>query len=135
MFSFKQVTFELNFLFNIGNVIYFKIKKKQKSYFHIWEIRGEGETHTEASSNLVNECENQQPSNKTNSQFSSLMKIILSSQFGKRNYHSFTIRMNSHCKKSTCKCGCKRFINVQFILVEETYKLCRNKFCGLNICF
>ena len=103
-------------------------------FSYLGNKKGE-ETHTEASSNLVNECENYQPNNlkKTKQLVFLSHKKILPSQFGKRNCHSFTVRMNRHCKKSTCKRGFKRFINIQFILVEETYKLWRYKFCGLNI--
>lgn len=42
----------------------------------------------------------------------------------------FIVRTNSHCKKTTCKPGFQRFINIQSVLVEDTYKL-----CNLNISF
>lgn len=45
----------------------------------------------------------------------------------------FIVRTNSHYKKTTCKPGFKRFINIQSVLVEDTYKLCN--LCNLNISF
>lgn len=124
----------------------FKIRKKEEKKNQVklvwlWEMRREKAIPARAVA-LVNERGSRQPSalsQKNSKQASVLVKRIPPSHINSiktKQNKPFPYCQNSHCKKSTCKPGFKRLIDIQPVTVKEPCNLGRYPFCNVNMyCF